>query len=149
MRKYHSGSLLAFVVLTSTLPLEAQTESGTELAFMPRTMSVTLLNEGGKYVVIDLKHIPQGGTCRMDKDATILRVGPGATEETIRVRYAAPQLSSGGCPFLTEFDLPAADYNAARADFVQKEEEATKKVEQLKKDLGEKWDEVTGKKSGG
>ena len=147
MRKYHSGSLLAFVVLTSTLPLEAQTESGTELAFMPRTMSVTLLNEGGKYVVIDLKHIPQGGTCRMDKDATILRVGPGATEETIRVRYAAPQLSSGGCPFLTEFDLPAADYNAARADFVQKEEEATKKVEQLKNDLGEKWDEVTGKKS--
>jgi hypothetical protein len=46
---------------------------------------------------------------------------------------------------LTEFDLPAADYSAAQADFVQKEEEATKKVEQLKKDLGEKWDEVTGK----
>jgi hypothetical protein len=151
MRKYLAGSLLAFVVLTFTLPLEAQTatDPGTELAFMPRTMSVTLLNEGGKYVVIDLKHIPQGGTCRMDKDATILRVGPGATEGTIRVRYAAPQLSSGGCPFLTEFDLPAADYNAARADFLQKEEEATKKVEQLKKDLGEKWDEVTGKKSGG
>jgi hypothetical protein len=149
MRKYLSGSLLAFLVLTSTLPLRAQTEAGTELAFMPRTMSVTLLNEGGKYVVIDLKHRPQGGTCRMDKDATILRVGPGATEGTIRVRYAAPQLSSGRCPFLTEFDLPAADYNAARADFVQKEEEATKKVEELKKNLGEKWDEVTGKKSGG
>jgi hypothetical protein len=149
MRKYLSGSLLAFLVLTSTLPLRAQTEAGTELAFMPRTMSVTLLNEGGKYVVIDLKHRPQGGTCRMDKDATILRGGPGATEGTIRVRYAAPQLSSGRCPFLTEFDLPAADYNAARADFVQKEEEATKKVEELKKNLGEKWDEVTGKKSGG
>jgi hypothetical protein len=151
MRKYLSGSLLAFVALTSTLPVGAQTvtDPGTELAFISRTMSVTLLNEGGKYVVIDLKHIPQGGTCRMDKNATILRVGSGATEGTIRVRYAAPQLSSGGCPFLTEFGLPAADYDAARADFVQREEEATKKVEQLKKDLGEKWDEVTGKKSGG
>jgi len=151
MRKCLSGSLVTFVVLTCAVPVGAQTatDPGTEFAFMPRTMSVTLLNEGGKYVVIDLKHIPQGGTCRMDKDATILRLGPGATEGTIRVRYAAPQISSGGCPFLTVFDLPAADYNAARADFVQKEEEATRKVEQLKKDLGEKWDEVTGKKSGG
>jgi hypothetical protein len=60
---------------------------------MPRTISVTLLNEGGKYVVIDLKHIPQGSTCRMDKNATILRVAPVATEGTIHVRYAAPQLS--------------------------------------------------------
>jgi len=34
---------------------------------MPRTMTVTLLNEGGKYVAIDLKHIPQGGSCRMDE----------------------------------------------------------------------------------
>jgi len=32
-----------------------------ELAFMPQTATVTLLNEGGKYVVVDLKHIPQGG----------------------------------------------------------------------------------------
>ena len=56
--------------------------------------------------------------------------------------------SSGGCPFLTEFELPTSDYSAARADFLQKEEEASKKVEQLKRDLGEKWDEVTGKKSG-
>ena len=31
--------------------------------------------------------------------------------------------------------------------FVLNEEEATKKVEQLKKDLGDKWDEITGKKS--
>jgi hypothetical protein len=54
--------------------------------------------KGGKYVVIDLKHIPQDGTCCMDKDATIFRVGSGATEGTIRVRYEAPQLSSGGCP---------------------------------------------------
>ena len=150
MQKYLSAAALALVVVTSTMPAGAQTaDPGPELAFMPRTMSVTLLNEGGKYVVIDLKHIPMGGTCRMDKEATILRVGPGASAGTTRVRYAAPQLSSGGCPFLTEFDLPTSDYSAARADFLQKEEEATKKVEQLKRDLGEKWDEVTGKKSGG
>ena len=47
------------------------------------------------------------------------------------------------------FDTRLLNYSAARADFLQKEEEATKKVEQLKRDLGEKWDEVTGKKSGG
>ena len=108
---------------------------------------MTLLNEGGKYVAIDLKHIPQGGTCRMDRDATIIRVGPGETEGLTRVRYAAPQVSSGGCPFLTTFDMPTADYQAARAEFKAKEAEATKKVEQLMKDLGDKWGEVTGKKS--
>ena len=82
----------------------------------------------------------------MDKDATIIRVGPGATAGTMRVRYAAPQLSSGGCPFLTVFELTDADYALARAAFVRKEDEAKRTVEQLKKDLGEKWDEVTGKK---
>jgi hypothetical protein len=138
---------LAFL-LASAMPALAQpaTDPGAELAFMPRTMSVTLLNEGGKYVAIDLKHIPQGGTCRMDQDATIIRVGLGATEGLTRVRYAAPQISSGGCPFLTLFDMSTADYQAARAAFKEKEAEATKKVEQLKKELGDKWDEVTGKK---
>jgi hypothetical protein len=121
-------------------------ETGTELAFMPRTMIVTLLNEGGKYVAIDLKHIPEGGTCRMDEGATIIRVGIGATPETTRVRYVAPQVSSGGCPFLTQFDLPTSEYAAARAAFLQKEAEASKKMEQIKKELGEKWDEVMGKK---
>jgi hypothetical protein len=139
---------LAFF-LSSALPAFAQpaTDPGAELAFMPRTMSVTHLNEGGKYVAIDLKHIPQGATCWMDKDATIIRVGPGEREGLTRVRYAAPQVSSGGCPFLTTFDMPSADYQEARAAFKEKEAEATKKVEQLKKDLGDKWDEVTGKKS--
>jgi hypothetical protein len=148
MRTFLAGLLVGLVLATSASAVRAQptTDSGTELAFMPRTMTVTLLNEGGKYVAIDLKHIPEGGTCRMDKDATIFRVGHGATDATTRVRYAAPQISSGGCPFLTVFDLPTADYTAARAAFVQKEEEAFRKVEQLKKDLGEKWDEVTGKK---
>jgi hypothetical protein len=122
-------------------------DQGTELAFMPRTLDVTLLNEGGKYVAIDLKHIPQGGTCRMDKDATIARMGPGASPGTTRVRYVAPQVNSGGCPFLTAFDLSDEDYAVARGKFVQMKEEATKKVEELKKDLGDKWDEITGKKS--
>jgi len=109
-------------------------------------MTVTLLNEGGKYVAIDLKHIPQGGSCRMDKDAMIARVGPGSTGTT-QVRYAAAQMSAGGCPFMTTFELPDADYAAARAAFVAMKDDASKKVDAIKKDLGEKWDEVTGKKS--
>ena len=147
MNKFLCGSLSVFALIAFTLPLRAQsTDPGVELAFMPRSMTVTLLNEGGKYVTVDLKHIPQGGNCRMDKDATIARVGPGATGTT-RVRYAAAQISAGGCPFMTTFDLPDADYAAARAVFVEMKDEAWKKVDAIKKDLGEKWDEVTGKKS--
>ena len=59
----------------------------------------------------------------------------------------APQVSSGGCPFLTAFDLPDADYKTARAAFVEKKEQAYHKVEELKKELGDKWDEIVGKKS--
>jgi hypothetical protein len=147
MNRFHCGSLSVLALLAVTLPLRAQgTDPGVELAFMPRTMTVTLLNEGGKYVAIDLKHIPQGGSCRMDKDATIARVGPGAPGTT-QVRYAAAQISTGGCPFMTTFDLPNADYAAARAAFVAMKDDASKKVDAIKKDLGEKWDEVTGKKS--
>lgn len=147
MNKFLCGSLSALALVAFALPLRAQSaDPGVELAFMPRTMTVTLLNEGGKYVAVDLKHIPQGGTCRMDKDATIARVGPGATGTT-QVRYAAAQLSAGGCPFMTTFDLPDADYAAARAAFIEMKEEASKKVDGIKKELGEKWDEVTGKKS--
>jgi hypothetical protein len=108
-----------------------------ELAFMPQTATVTLLNEGGKYVVVDLKHIPQGGTCRMDKDAPIMRVGVGASSDTTRVRYAAAQLSPGGCPFLTMFDMTNTDYTAARAAFPKMEGDASKKVDQVKQSLGE------------
>ncbi len=148
MNKLLSGSLSAFALLAFTSPLGAQSsDPGVELAFMPRMMNVILLNEGGKYVAIDLKHIAQGENCRMDKDATIARVGPGATPGTTRARYVAAQVSSGGCPFLTAFDLPDPDYAAARAAFVQMKDEAWKKVDEIKKDLGEKWDEVTGKKS--
>lgn len=144
MQRTAGGMIAAAALMASTLSAHAEAaDSGIELAFMPSTMTVTLLNEGGKYVTVDLKHIPQGGTCRMDKDSVIMKVGPGATGMT-RVRFAAPQLSSGGCPFLTDFDLSDADYAAARALFVQKKEEASKKVDDLKKQLGEKWDEVTG-----
>jgi hypothetical protein len=141
------GTLAATALIASALSAGAQApDPGVELAFMPRTMTVTLLNEGGKYVAIDLKHVPQGGTCRMDKDATIARVGAGASPGTTRVRYAAGQVSADGCPFLTAFDLPDADYAAARASFLQMKDDAWKKVDEIKKDLGEKWDEVTGKK---
>jgi hypothetical protein len=138
------GVLALFALATSA---QAATEASAELAFMPRTMTVTLLNDGGKYVAIDLKHIDQGGTCRMDKDATLVRVGPGESAGTVRVRYAAPQLSSGGCPFLTEFNLSDADYAEARKAFEDAKEVAEKKVERIKRELGEKWDEVTGKKN--
>lgn len=142
-----SGSIAPLLSLALALPLNAQTaDPGTELAFLPATMNVTLLNEGGKYVAVDLKHIPEGGQCRMDKDATIVRVGPGASPGTTRVRYAAAQLNPGGCPFMTTFDLPDTEYAKGRAAFVEMKDDAWKKVDEIKKDLGDKWDEVTGKK---
>lgn len=119
----------------------------TEMAFMTDTKTVTLLNEGGKYVTVDMKHIPQGGTCRMDKDATIARVGVGASPGTTRVRYVAAQVNSGGCPFLTAFDLPDAEYALAREAFVTMKDDAWKKVDSIKKELGDKWNEVTGTKN--
>jgi hypothetical protein len=148
MQKIAGGTFAAAVLAASSLGAQAQTtDPGVELAFMPRTMTVTLLNDGGKYVAIDLKHIPQGGTCRMDKDAIIARTGVGSSPGTTRVRYAAGQVSAGGCPFLTAFDLPDADYAAARAVFLHMKDDAWKKVDEIKKDLGEKWDEVTGQKN--
>ena len=75
MHKVVCGALGVLALISWTFPVGAQgTEPVLELAFMPRTMTVTLLNEGGKYVVVDLRHIPQGGTCRMDKDATMPRL---------------------------------------------------------------------------
>src|SRR6476469_4475923 len=134
MNTFLCGSLSALALLAFTSPLRAQAaDPGVELAFMPRTMTVTLLNEGGKYVAVDLKHIPQGGTCRMDKDATIARVGAGAMGTT-QVRYAAAQISAGGCPFMTTFDLSEADYAAARAAFVAMKDEASKKVNDITKE---------------
>ena len=48
---------------------------------------------------------------------------------------------------MTTFDLPDADYAAARNAFVEMKDKATNKVDIIKKELGAKWDEVTGKKS--
>ncbi len=148
MQKIAGGTFAAAVLAASSLWAQAQTtDPGVELAFMPRTMTVTLLNDGGKYVAIDLKHIPQGGTCRMDKDAAIARMGLGSSPGTTRVRYAAGQVSAGGCPFLTAFDLPDADYAAARAVFLHMKDDAWKKIDEIKKELGAKWEEVTGQKN--
>jgi hypothetical protein len=143
MIKHFAAALLFAAVVA---PAIAMADDSVELAFMPETKTVTLLNEGGKYVAIDLKHIPEGGTCRMDKDATIFKVGPGKVAGTTLVRYAAPQISSGGCPFLTTFELPDAEYAEARATFQAKEADATRKVDELKKSLGDKWEELVGKK---
>ena len=62
----------------------AGAEAGVELAFMPSTMDVTLLNEGGKFVAIDMKKIAKGEKCRMDKDDVIIKVGPGETADSLR-----------------------------------------------------------------
>jgi hypothetical protein len=146
MKSFVRNTLLAAAVL---LPVAAHAEgadTGIELAFIPNTMDVTLLNEGGKFVTIDMKKIAQGEKCRMDKDSVVMKVGPGATPGTTRVRFAAPQLSHGGCPFMTEFELPDADYTAARAAFTAKTDEANKKIDDLKKQLGDKWNELTSQK---
>jgi hypothetical protein len=143
MIKHFAAALLFAAVVA---PAIAMADDSVELAFMPETKTVTLLNEGGKYVAIDLKHIPEGGTCRMDKDATIFKIGPGKAAGTTSVRYAAPQISPGGCPFMTTFELPDAEYAAARATFQAKEADATRKVDELKKSLGDKWEELVGKK---
>jgi hypothetical protein len=112
-------------LLTGRLPLQAQSaDPGVEFALMPSTKVVRLLNEGGKYVAIDMKHIAQGETCRMDKNATVIRVGPGGEPGMVRVRYAAGQVSSGGCPFMTMFDLPEVEYLEGRAAFLNMKEEA-------------------------
>ena len=148
MKEFLCGLLSAAAIVVFALPLQAQTaETALELAFLPRTMTVTLLNDGGKYVAVDLKHIAKGESCRMDKDATIVRVGSGVAAGTTQVRYAGAQLSSGGCPFMTTFDIPDADYALARSAFLEMKDEAWKNVDAIKKDLGEKWDEVSGKKN--
>lgn len=52
------------------LPMSAHAagaDASVELAFMPSTMDVTLLNEGGKYVAIDMKKIAKGEKCLMEK----------------------------------------------------------------------------------
>jgi hypothetical protein len=43
-------------------------------------------------------------------------------------------------------ELPEHEYAAALRAFAAKEDEAKKKVEEIKKDLGDKWNEVTGHK---
>jgi hypothetical protein len=139
--------LVSLLGLTLLLAPAHGEEPGYDLAFMPRTMPVTLLNEGGKYVAIDLKHIPQGGTCRMEKDAIVMRVGSSTNAGATLVRYIAPQTSSGGCPFLTTFELSEADYTAGRSAFLAAKTDAWQRVDELKKQLGDKWDELMGKKS--
>ncbi len=60
MKSSARNMLFAAAIL---LPAAAQAEgadTGIELAFIPNTVEVTLLNEGGKFVTIDMKKIAQG-----------------------------------------------------------------------------------------
>jgi hypothetical protein len=106
-------------------------------------MDVTLLNEGGKFVTVDLKKLSKGDKCHLEKDAVIMKVAPGAMPGTTRVRYAAANFTHGGCPFMTEFEISDADYTSARAAFTAKTDEAQKKIDDVKKQLGDKWNELT------
>ena len=47
---------------------------------------------------------------------------------------------------MTTFELSDAEYAAARAVFEAKQADASKKVDELKKQLGDKWDELVGNK---
>ena len=71
-----------------------------------------------------MKKIAKGEKCRMDKDAIVMKVGPGETPNTILVRFAAPQLSHGGCPFMTEFEMRMRIIRRRRAAFTAKTDEA-------------------------
>ncbi|MFT3733272.1 MAG: hypothetical protein QM780_17950 [Hyphomicrobium sp.] len=133
---------LSFLAPASAVRAESA-DSGVELAFLASAMDVTLLNEGGKFVAVDLKKLAKGEKCHLEKDAVVMKVGPGKEPGTTLVRYAAPNLSHGGCPFMTEFELSDADYTAARAAFNARADEASKKIDDLKKQLGDKWTELT------
>jgi hypothetical protein len=52
--------LAAAVLIAAVLSNQAQVrDSDVELAFMLHTLTVTLLNEGGKHTAVDLNRIPQ------------------------------------------------------------------------------------------
>lgn len=143
MRTSTLAGLSILAIAAFALPANAA-QPETELALIQQTGDVTLLNDGGKYVAIDLKHIEKGEKCRMDQDAVVMRVGEGSTKETVRVRTLLPQLSSGGCPLMTEYEMPAEQYTTARKAFADKKAEADKKLADMTKKLGEKWDELFG-----
>jgi hypothetical protein len=97
----------------------------------------------GRHPFGELKAQPRhrGDGTLAEKDAALARIGPGA----VRVRYAGVQISSGGFPFMTTFDLPDAEYAKGRAAFVQMKEGALRKADEIKRDHMEKWGEVVGK----
>lgn len=143
MRTSTFASLSILALSAFALPANAA-QPETELALIQQTAEVTLLNDGGKYVAIDLKHIDKGEKCRMDQDAVVMRVGEGANKNMIRVRTLLPQISSGGCPLMTEYEMPADQYTTAHKAFADKKAEADKKLADMTKKLGEKWDELFG-----
>ena len=146
MRTWIVGAITLAASGALALGAHAQ-DQGVELAFMRglTTKTVTLLNDGGQVRRHRPEGFPQGGTCRMDKDATPFQVGPAALPATCGFATRRHELRRASL-FLTVFDLPDAEYAIGRAAFAEKEDQAKKNVEEIEKDLGEKWDEVTGKK---
>jgi hypothetical protein len=45
---------------------------------------------------------------------------------------------------MTTFDVPEAEHALARDSFMAKKDVAWKKVDEIKKDLGTRWEELTG-----
>lgn len=92
-----------------------------ELVSVPRDMTVVVLNEGGKYVIRDLKKLAKGDTCKVFKGDMLVRDGKGvSSSDSVLVRYAiVAQTVSGGCPMGTQFELTAEDYKAAQMTLAQ------------------------------
>lgn len=96
---------------------KVESSRASDMGFVTKVMRVRLLNEGGKRVVVDkLKHIPKGGECVIARNSAVMRTGKSGTN-IVRVRYLGIQTASGGCPFLTEFEMTDADFAQAQAAF--------------------------------
>ena len=147
MRTSTSALVAALALSLSSVAYAEETNRHAELAFMPRTMDVTLLNEGGTFVTVDMKTIAKGEKCRLEKNTVVMKVAAAATSGAVRVRYAAPQFNHGGCPFMTEFELSEADYNLGRAAFTAKSEDATKVIDHSTKKLRDNSDESAALKN--
>jgi hypothetical protein len=145
MKAFGISALGFLAVVVASAPARASMPEA-QLGAMPSTVEVVLLNEGGKYVAIDLKHIAKGEKCRMDQDAIVFRVGEGSAKDTTRVRAAMPQAKSGGCPFMTEFEMSNEQFAAAEKSFAAMKQAADDKFAAWKKSIEDKLGELLGGK---
>ena len=107
MKWLQSASIAVLPWLALTVSLSAQTgDPGLELAFMSATTSVTLLNEGREIRSCGSETYPR-------RWPTWIRTRRLPAWDRERPLDAAAQLSPGGCPFMTTFDLPDTEYAKA------------------------------------